>query len=443
MRQTHRAGEKLFVDYAGPTVPVIDRTTGEIRQAQIFVAVLGASQLHLRRGDLDPGAAGLAIGAHVRAFAFFGGVREIVVPDNLQSGVTKPPIATSPISTRPTPTWRPALRRGGHPGARRASRATRPRSRSGCRWSSAGFWPGLAPPAVASRLAELNQAIRGPAGGSSISGPSKSCPARARRCSRPLERPALRPLPAEPYEFAEWKKARVNIDYHVEVDGHYYSVPYRLVQARNWTCGFTAPRWKCFHHGQRVASHVRSPHRRAAHHRDRAHAQGPSRVRRVDARTAGALGRADRTGTAAVVERILATRRHPQQGFRSCLGILRLGQDATAPSAWKPPASAPCASARCSYKSLALDSQARPRSATPAGTHPRPSSAPRPRQSAWPCLLPLTARRCRMLHQPLLDKLQELATDRHAQGAPRTAATARDRRLRALTNASACWSIGN
>src|SRR5207302_7418425 len=140
-----------------------------------------------------------------------------------------------------------------------------------------------------------------------------------------LDRPALRPLPAQPYEYAEWKLARVNIDYHVEVDGHYYSVPYSLVK-QQLDVRLSAQVVEIFHKGTRVASHQRSPlkgrHSTVAAHMPKAHQYyaewTPHRLILWAAKTGEA--------TAHVVEAILASRPHPQQGFRACLGIMRLGK---------------------------------------------------------------------------------------------------------------------
>ena len=88
MHQDHRAGEKLFVDYAGQTVPVIGRSTGGIRQAQIFVAVLGASNYTYAEATWSQDLPDW-IGSHVRTFHFLGGIPELVITDNLRSGVSK------------------------------------------------------------------------------------------------------------------------------------------------------------------------------------------------------------------------------------------------------------------------------------------------------------------------------------------------------------------
>jgi transposase len=173
-------------------------------------------------------------------------------------------------------------------------------------------------------LAELNQAIA--ARREQINDrPFKKLPGSRRTAFAALDQPALRPLPATPYEYATWKTVRVHIDYHVEVDGHYYSVPYALVK-QPLAVRLSERTVECFHHGQRVASHVRS---HAKGHHTTVPAHMPTAHREYAAWTPQRLVRwAAQTGpaTAAVVGEILATRVHPQQGFRACLGLLRLGE---------------------------------------------------------------------------------------------------------------------
>ncbi|SFQ08334.1 DNA replication protein DnaC [Ectopseudomonas toyotomiensis] len=219
-----------------------------------------------------------------------------------------------------------------------------------------------------------------------------------------MDRPALRSLPEQPYVYAEWKKARVHIDYHVEVDGHYYSVPYQLVK-KQLEVRLTARTVECFHANQRVASHLRSPHKERhstqTEHMPKSHREHaewtPQRLIRW----------AEQTGpnTAGVIEHILERRIHPTQGYRSCLGILRLGK-----TRGEVRLELACRRAlslgACSYRSLEsiLPGAGKP-AAGPAAPAP---AAGRPRQPAWPRLLPLTPRNPTMLPHPTLDKLQTL-----------------------------------
>jgi transposase len=319
LRQQHRAGEKLFVDFAGDTVPVYD-SGGEPRQASIFVAVLGASSYTYAEATWTEGLADW-IGAHMRAFEFLGGVPEIVVPDNTRAAVSR--------SCR----YDPDLNRtyqdmATHYGvAVVPARPGKPRDKAKVeagvllveRWILAAlrhrqFYS----------LAELNDAI------AELLVRLNERPFRKREGSRgslfeALDRPALHCLPAERYEFGVWRTARVNIDYHVEFERHYYSVPYQLT-GEPLDVHATAATIEIFHHGARVASHARStlPYQATtvSEHRPKSHQRhlewSPSRL--VEwARTVG-------PATAQLFENIMAAKPHPEMGFRSCLGILRLGK---------------------------------------------------------------------------------------------------------------------
>jgi len=320
MRQEHRAGEKLFVDYAGQTVEVVDRRTGEVRQAQIFVAVLGASNYTYAEATWTQQLPDW-IGSHVRTFQFFGGVPELAVPDNLRSGVTK--------AHRYEPDLNPTyMDLASHYGvAVLPARVRKPRDKAKAeagvllveRWILAALRNRtfFSLQEVNREIARLLERLN--------ARPFKKLPGSRQELFEQLDRPALRPLPEQPYEFAEWKKVRVNIDYHVEVDGHYYSVPYQLVR-KSLEARYSERTVECFHKGQRVASHVRSHlkgrHTTVAEHMPASHRQyaewTPQRLIRWAEKTGPA--------TAGVVQTILQRRAHPQQGFRSCLGIMRLGK---------------------------------------------------------------------------------------------------------------------
>ena len=319
MRQDHRAGEKLFVDYAGQTVAVIDRATGELRAAQVFVAVLGASNYTYAEATWIQGLPDW-IGAHTRAFAFFGGAPELVVPDNLRSGVRKAHRYEPDIN----PTYQDMASHYGV--AVLPARVRKPRDKAKVetgvlvveRWILA---------ALRRRsffsLGELNGAIRALLEPLNTR-PFKKLPGCRRTRFEELDRPALKPLPTQPYVFAEWKKARVHVDYHVAVDGHYYSVPYALIK-KAVEVRFTRHTVECFYRGQRVASHRRSHHKgghtTVAAHMPEAHRQAgewsPRRLMRWAARNGPSTGK--------LIRAVLGSRKHPQQAYRACLGILRLG----------------------------------------------------------------------------------------------------------------------
>ena len=320
MRQEHRAGERLFVDYAGQTVGVVERSTGEVRQAQVFVAVLGASNYTYAEATWTQQLPDW-IGSHVRAFAFIQGVPEVVVPDNLRSAVTKAQRYEPDLN----PTYQDLANHYGV--AVLPARARRPRDKAKVevgvqvveRWILAALRQ-----RTFFSLSELNQAIRDLLVRLNQR-PFKKLPGCRRALFESLDRPALRPLPAVPYQFAEWRKARVHIDYHVAIEGHYYSVPYPLVK-RELDVRLTVHTVECFHRGQRVASHVRSSlkgrHSTTTEHMPKAHREyaewTPQRLIRWAEQTGPA--------TAGLVQHILERRAHPQHGFRACLGILRLAK---------------------------------------------------------------------------------------------------------------------
>ena len=320
MRQEHRVGEKLFVDYARQTVPVIDRHSGEIRQSQVFVAVLGASSYTFAEATWSQQLPDW-LGSHARCFSFLGGVPEIVVPDNLRSAVSK--------SHRYEPDINPSYRDlAEHYGvAVVPARARKPRDKAKAevgvqvveRWILAAlrnrqfFSLDELKSAIALLLERLNRR------------PFRKLPGSRHSAFEALDRPALRPLPEQPYVYAEWKKARVHIDYHVEVDGHYYSVPYQLVK-KQLEVRLTARTVECFHANQRVASHLRSPHK--GRHSTQAEHMPKSHREHAEWTPQRLIRWAEQTGpnTAGVISHILERRIHPTQGYRACLGILRLGK---------------------------------------------------------------------------------------------------------------------
>jgi transposase len=320
MRQVHKAGEKLFVDYAGQTLPIVHPKTGEITDAQLFVAVLGASSYTFAEATLSQDLSDW-LGSHRRAFEFIGAVPEIVIPDNLKSAVNKP--------CRYDPDLNPsyqdlALHYGT---AIIPARVRKPKDKAKAevgvqiveRWILARlrhrtfFSLAEANAAIRELLTDLNNR------------PFKKLPGCRRQAFETLDRPALKPLPSEPYVFAQWKKVRVNIDYHVEIDGHYYSVPYQL-RGQQLDARITADTIECFHQRKRVAAHVRSftkgRHTTVASHMPRNHQDyadwTPQRLIRWAAKTG--------PKTAAMTEAILASRQHPQQAFRSAMGLIRLGK---------------------------------------------------------------------------------------------------------------------
>jgi transposase len=320
MRQVHIAGEKLFVDYAGPTVEVLDDSTGEIRTAQIFVAVLGASNYTYVEATWSQSLPDW-IGAHTRAFAFFGGVPRIVVPDNLKSAVSQP--------CRYEPTLsRSYQEMAEHYGiAIIPARPHKPKDKAKVevgvqiveRWVLAKLRH-----RQFTTLSELNQTIAELTQQLNAK-PFKRLPGSRASQFAELDQPALQPLPADAYTFAQWKAARVNIDYHVELDGHYYSVPYRHAR-QTVEIRYTVTMVEIFHERQRIASHARR-YRKGAHttlgeHMPKAH-------RAQQDWTPGRLlnwGQSIGPQTVAVVRWQLECKPHPEMGYRACLGLLSLAK---------------------------------------------------------------------------------------------------------------------
>ena len=317
MRQHHRAGEKLFIDYAGQTISITDTRTGEVTQAQIFVAVLGASNYTFAEATASQSLPDW-IGSHVRAFEFFQGVPELLVPDNLKSGVKQPHRYEPDLN----PTYQDMAQHYGV--AAIPARVRRPKDKSKAelgvqvvqRWILAAlrhhtfFSLQQLNARIQALLTQLNNRA------------FRKLPGCRRSQFDALDRPALKPLPASAYVFAQWKKARVNIDYHVEVDRHYYSVPHGYAK-KQIDVRYTDTTVECFYNSQRIASHVRS--RNAAHHTTVREHMPESHRQYGDWSPERLISWANKYGkcTAELVNQIMQSRRHPEQGYRSCLGILR------------------------------------------------------------------------------------------------------------------------
>ena len=318
LRQTHLAGEKLFVDYSGQTMEIIDGLTGEIRVAQIFVAVMGASNYTYAEASLSQRLPDW-IGSHVRAFAYFGGVTVQTISDNLKAGITKACLhepmvnrtyadfarhyGTALLPARP---YRPKDKAKAEVGVQIVGRWVLARLRNH-RFYSLGalnrdIW---------ALLADLNQR------------PLRGWNRSRRELFDTLDRPALKPLPDEPYEYAEWKRCRVGLDYHVEIAKHYYSVPSNLLR-QEVDARITAKTVEIFWRGKRIASHLRSlvPHRAStiAEHMPSSHRRYRDWTHERICQQATKLG----PDVAILIEVILRSRPHPEQGFRSSIGILSL-----------------------------------------------------------------------------------------------------------------------
>jgi len=318
LRQEHRAGEKMFVDWAGDTISIYDPHGAEVTPDSLFVAVLGASTYTFARATVSQDL-GNWVESHVAALEYFQGVPQLIVPDNPRTGVDR--------ACR----YEPDLNRTYQEMATHYSvavmpaRPYKPRDKAKVenavlvaeRWIIA---------ALRHRrfhsLAELNEAI------AELLEKLNQRPFRKREGCRSslfaeLDRPALRPLPAARYVLAHWKTVRASIDYHVEVDRHYYSVPYHLA-GEKLEARFTTTTVEILHRGRRIASHARSQaayrHTTITEHMPKSHQAHlewtPSRL----IHWAEGIGMA----TAQVVCTILERKPHPEMGYRACLGILRL-----------------------------------------------------------------------------------------------------------------------
>jgi transposase len=320
LRQVHKPGEKGFVDWAGATIPVHDPVTGEVWPASLFVMVLGTSSYTYAEATRDQQLSAW-ISAHMHAFEYFSGVPRLLVPDNLRTGVSR--------ACRYDPDLNPTYQEFamhydvGVVPARPYRARDKAKVEVGVqvveRWILAAlrhqkFF----------RLADLNNAIR------ELLERLNQRPFRKREGSRAsvfatVERNALRPLPAEPFDMSQWSYARVNIDYHIAFDANLYSVSYTLVQERVEVRA-TPTTIEIFHKGQRVASHVRG------HGREQVFTQREHRPKSHQAHLEWTPSRmvnwAEQIGphTAKLFERILAEKPHPEMGYRSCLGIIRLAE---------------------------------------------------------------------------------------------------------------------
>lgn len=320
MRQTHIAGDKLFVDYSGKKPTVVDPETGEVIDVELFVAVLGASNYTYAEATRTQQVPDW-IASNVRALEFIGGVPGAIVPDQLKSAVTtacryEPEVqrtygefathyATVIFPARPR---KPKDKAKVEVGVRIAQRWILARIRNQTFFSLAELNA-----RIRELVADLNNRLM------------RGYDATRRELFERLDRPALRPLPDHAFEYAEWKKVSPNVDYHAEYDGHWYSAPHKLRREELWLRA-TAATIEIFHVGKRVAAHARSyvkgrhttnPEHMPVAHRE--HAEWtPTRI----ANWAATVG----PNVALLAQAIIDERRHPEHGYRSCLGLIRLAK---------------------------------------------------------------------------------------------------------------------
>ena len=321
LRQPYKAGEKLFVDWAGETIPVVDASSGETWPAHLFVAALGASNYTYAEAFENTRLPSW-IEAHIHGWEFFGGVARVTVPDNEKTAVTRPC------------RYEPAMHRTYEEMAKHygtviiPARPRKPRDKAKVEAAVLNAERRIL--AVLRHqtffsLAELNQAIARLLI-SLNARPFQKMPGSRTELFTELDQPALLPLPAHRYQMGTWRDARANIDYHVQVDWHSYSVPYQLVN-QPVEVRLAARTVEVFYRGKRVALHQRS-HKRGGHTTDPAHR--PKSHQRHLEWTPGRLVRwsSKEVGPECgkVVTRILKSKPHPDQGYRACLGLMRLGR---------------------------------------------------------------------------------------------------------------------
>lgn len=318
LRQQHKAGEKVFVDYAGITIPIVDPRTGEILiDAQMFVGVLGASNLTYAEATRSQKLSDW-LHSHARMFEYFGGVTEIVVPDNLRSGVSQAcryDPQTNPsyqqlashygVAVMPARPYKPKDKAKAEVGVQIVERWIMMRLRHHTFFS----------------LSELNQCIRALLEELNRK-PFKQMPGNRREAFESLDRPALKPLPVQPYRFIEIKNVKVNIDYHVQFNKHHYSVPHQYVGEKlELHAGETLI--QIYFKGTLITAHpaktgygmTTNPAHMPKEH-SRLHKWTPKRI----LRWAHHIG----VDTEQWVQWQLDSKDHPEQAFKLCLGLLNL-----------------------------------------------------------------------------------------------------------------------
>ncbi|MCL4146812.1 UNVERIFIED_CONTAM: hypothetical protein GTU68_021357 [Idotea baltica] len=320
MRQNHVAGEKVFIDYCGPTVPVVDARTGTFIGAQIFVAVLGASNYTFACASASQKEADW-IDAHTKAATFFGGWSALTIPDNLKSGVTKTDRYV-PVLNASYAQWAEHYRTAIIP-ARPYKPKDKAKAENGVlvveRWIIARlrkqtfFSLGQLNEAIALLLVELNER------------PFKKLPGCRRSLFESIEQARLIALPSQNYEYQQVRQARVHIDYHIEYDKHYYSVPHMLVgsevevRASNRIVNIYAG-------GNRVASHTRSTlqakHTTLTETMPETHRHHANWTPERFEQWSSDIG----VATNQIVHQMLNAKRHPQQNYRSVMALLSLAK---------------------------------------------------------------------------------------------------------------------
>jgi transposase len=320
MRQAHKAGEKCFVDYCGPTLSIVDHNTGEVREAQVFVGVLGASNYTYAEATRTQSLQDW-LGSHVRMLEYYGGCPEIIVPDNLKSGVSK--------ACRYDPDLNPAYQQWAahYDVAIIPARPYAPKDKAKAevavqiveRWIMARLRK-----QTFFSLAEANRCIRALLDELNLK-PFKQLPGNRLQAFNQLDRPALKPLSRQAYHYVDIKPVRVNIDYHVQYKQHHYSVPHQFV-GESLELHASDQLITLFFRQQQVACHPRKHHpgmttdsghmpvRHQKHHQ-----WTPERLR--------SWGKSIGPETYQWIDRQLTLKDHPEQAYRVCLGLLNLSRE--------------------------------------------------------------------------------------------------------------------
>ena len=320
MRQSHKAGEKCFVDYAGMRMSWLDLRSNEIKQAEIFVGCLGASQYTFVEATPSQRIPDW-IESHIHLFEFLGGVTEIIVPDNLKSGVTKAHRYDPDINAN-YQYW------AEHYGiAIVPARANCPKDKAKVENAVGCIERQILAPlrdVTFTGIVEINQAIK-PLLKQFNSQKLQKMDVSRLEMFKEIDKPALKSLPRNRYQYVTWEKAKVHMDYHCLFDKHYYSVPYKYINNKIEIRATTST-IECFYKGERIAIHQRSYKKNnfttVSEHMPKAHKEyarwTPERIRNWAAKSGDC--------TKQFIEQLMASRSFPQQAFRACIGVIRLGE---------------------------------------------------------------------------------------------------------------------
>lgn len=320
MRQNHKAGEKLFVDYCGPTMNITDPSTGECRTAQVFVAVMGASNYTYAEATFSQGLENWVM-SHARCFEFLGGVPELIIPDNLKSGVTR--------ACRYEPDLNPTYQQlaAHYNTVIVPARPYKPKDKSKAevgvqiveRWIMARLRhePFFSLRQLNTRIAELLIDLNGRQ--------MKKKPGSRLSQFELLDKPVLKPLPDKAYIFTQIKQVKVHIDYHIEVEKHYYSVPHCLIKQK-LEAHVTGQLVTLYHQGKQVAVHPRN-HRLGGHTTNEQHMPiAHQKQQQWSPQRFESWARDIGKSTEKLVIEFLQAKKHPEQSYRVCLGLLSLAK---------------------------------------------------------------------------------------------------------------------